>query len=48
MTRRVSGATLTVSDQGVMLTAGEGQHVTVRAGAIAALLRGDSGRSPAP
>jgi hypothetical protein len=30
---------LTVGDQGVMLTAGAGQHVTVRSGAVAALLR---------
>jgi zinc protease len=34
-----SGATLTVGRQGVMLTVEGGQHVTVRAGATAALLR---------
>ncbi len=34
-----SGVTLTAGDQGVMLTPEEGKHVTVRAGAVAALLR---------
>jgi zinc protease len=39
-----SGATLTVGRQGVMLTAQGEQHVTVRAGALAALLRWNDGK----
>jgi hypothetical protein len=36
---QASGLTLTFGDEGVMLTAEPGQHVTVRSGAVAALLR---------
>jgi hypothetical protein len=41
---RESSETLTVGDQGVMLAIGAGKHVTVRSGAVAALLRWNDGK----